>query len=231
MDGVGVPASMYGDPHAPRPIPPVHHLNHGPPLHATQHYGAHAPHPNVMPASMGSAVNDALKRDKDAIYGHPLFPLLALVFEKCELATCTPREPGVAGGDVCSSDSFNEDIAVFAKQVRAEKPLFSSNPELDNLFQGVKQRPLLALWGYREEGNSLEPPRGKWRVRGGTDVKGGAKPTEAETRDAAPRTRAGDASQAAEPRAANPKEVTAGAVEGGLWVGAGGEGQASAGHF
>ncbi|KAH0512730.1 Homeobox protein Meis2 [Microtus ochrogaster] len=133
MDGVGVPASMYGDPHAPRPIPPVHHLNHGPPLHATQHYGAHAPHPNVMPASMGSAVNDALKRDKDAIYGHPLFPLLALVFEKCELATCTPREPGVAGGDVCSSDSFNEDIAVFAKQVRAEKPLFSSNPELDNL--------------------------------------------------------------------------------------------------
>uniref|UniRef100_A0A2K6R0C9 Meis homeobox 2 n=1 Tax=Rhinopithecus roxellana TaxID=61622 RepID=A0A2K6R0C9_RHIRO len=69
MDGVGVPASMYGDPHAPRPIPPVHHLNHGPPLHATQHYGAHAPHPNVMPASMGSAVNDALKRDKDAIYG------------------------------------------------------------------------------------------------------------------------------------------------------------------
>ncbi|XP_077119782.1 homeobox protein Meis2 isoform X4 [Ranitomeya variabilis] len=134
MDGVGVPTSMYGDPHAPRPIPPVHHLNHGPPLHASQHYGTHAPHPNVMPTSMGSAVNDALKRDKDAIYGHPLFPLLALVFEKCELATCTPREPGVAGGDVCSSDSFNEDIAVFAKQVRAEKPLFSSNPELDNLM-------------------------------------------------------------------------------------------------
>ncbi|XP_069065113.1 homeobox protein Meis2 isoform X1 [Pleurodeles waltl] len=134
MDGVGVPTSMYGDPHAPRPIPPVHHLNHGPPLHASQHYGAHAPHPNVMPSSMGSAVNDALKRDKDSIYGHPLFPLLALVFEKCELATCTPREPGVAGGDVCSSDSFNEDIAVFAKQVRAEKPLFSSNPELDNLM-------------------------------------------------------------------------------------------------
>ncbi|KAI7804522.1 putative homeobox protein Meis2 [Triplophysa rosa] len=130
MDGVG----MYGDPHAPRPLPQVHHLNHGPPLHASQHYGTHAPHPNVMPTSMGSAVNDVLKRDKDQIYGHPLFPLLALVFEKCELATCTPREPGVAGGDVCSSDSFNEDIAVFAKQVRAEKPLFSSNPELDNLM-------------------------------------------------------------------------------------------------
>uniref|UniRef100_A0A8B9LNH1 Homeobox protein Meis1-like n=1 Tax=Astyanax mexicanus TaxID=7994 RepID=A0A8B9LNH1_ASTMX len=68
-------------------------------------------------------------------YDHPLFPLLALVFEKCELATCTPRDPGAgAGGDVCSSHSFNEDIAVFAKQIRAEKPLFTSNPELDNLM-------------------------------------------------------------------------------------------------
>lgn len=50
-------------------------------------------------------------------FRHPLFPLLALIFEKCELATCTPRDPGVAGGDVCSSESFNEDIAVFSKQV------------------------------------------------------------------------------------------------------------------
>jgi homeobox protein homothorax len=52
------------------------------------------------------------------VFRHPLFPLLALIFEKCELATCTPREPGVAGGDVCSSESFNEDIAVFSKQVK-----------------------------------------------------------------------------------------------------------------
>uniref|UniRef100_K7GET0 Homeobox domain-containing protein n=1 Tax=Pelodiscus sinensis TaxID=13735 RepID=K7GET0_PELSI len=66
---------------------------------------------------------------------HPLFPLLALVFEKCELATCSPRDPAGSypGGDVCSSDSFSEDIAVFAKQIRTEKPLFSSDPELDNL--------------------------------------------------------------------------------------------------
>uniref|UniRef100_A0A5F9CCL0 Meis homeobox 3 n=1 Tax=Oryctolagus cuniculus TaxID=9986 RepID=A0A5F9CCL0_RABIT len=114
--------------------------------------------------------SDGLKRDKDEIYGHPLFPLLALVFEKCELATCSPRDgasPGLGsppGGDVCSSDSFNEDIAAFAKQVgarvlgapgqlrggwgetavpcrplsclqvRSERPLFSSNPELDNLM-------------------------------------------------------------------------------------------------
>ncbi|KAH9415282.1 Homeobox protein Meis2, partial [Dermatophagoides pteronyssinus] len=65
---------------------------------------------------------------------HPLFPLLALIFEKCELATCTPREPGVTGGDVCSSESFNEDIAVFAKQIRQEKPYYVPNPELDSLM-------------------------------------------------------------------------------------------------
>ncbi|CAF1587275.1 unnamed protein product, partial [Adineta steineri] len=48
---------------------------------------------------------------------HPLFPLLALIFEKCELATCTPRDLG-GPGDVCSSESFNDDIAEFTKQVK-----------------------------------------------------------------------------------------------------------------
>uniref|UniRef100_A0A3B4Z3Q1 Homeobox protein Meis1 n=1 Tax=Stegastes partitus TaxID=144197 RepID=A0A3B4Z3Q1_9TELE len=120
MDGVGIPTTMYGDPHGARSMQAVH-LNHGPQLHSHQY--PHTAHTNTMPPSMGSSVNDALKRDKDAIYGHPLFPLLALIFEKCELATCTPREPGVAGGDVCSSESFNEDIAVFAKQVRKKKEI------------------------------------------------------------------------------------------------------------
>nr|XP_011734551.1 homeobox protein Meis3 [Macaca nemestrina] len=99
-------------------------------------YGPHRP-PQLLPPGLDS---DSLKREKDEIYGHPLFPLLALVFEKCELATCSPRDGAGAGlgtppgGDVCSSDSFNEDIAAFAKQVRSERPLFSSNPELDNLM-------------------------------------------------------------------------------------------------
>ncbi|CDQ60548.1 unnamed protein product [Oncorhynchus mykiss] len=131
MDGVGLPSTMYGDPHAARSMQAVH-LNHGPQFHSHQY--PHSTHASAIPPSMGSSVNDAIKRDKDAIYGHPLFPLLALIFEKCELATCTPRETGVAGGDVCSSESFNEDIAVFSKQIRSEKPIFSSNPEIDNLM-------------------------------------------------------------------------------------------------
>ncbi|XP_051900177.1 homeobox protein Meis2-like isoform X2 [Pristis pectinata] len=130
MDGVSMPS--YGDTHASRNL--AHHLGHGPGIHAQHYPPSGTAHRATLPSSLGNSINDTLKREKDAIYGHPLFPLLALVFEKCELATCTPRDCGVAGGDVCSSDSFNEDIAVFAKQIRTEKPLFSSNPELDNLM-------------------------------------------------------------------------------------------------
>jgi homeobox protein homothorax len=104
------------------------HMNHGPSMHHYQS-GNHVMSNHVM-----GSVPDVHKRDKDAIYGHPLFPLLALIFEKCELATCTPRDPGIAGGDVCSSESFNEDIAVFAKQIRQEKPYYVPNPELDSLM-------------------------------------------------------------------------------------------------
>jgi len=102
-------------------------MNHGQSMHPY-----HTNH--VMSNHVMGSVPDVHKRDKDAIYGHPLFPLLALIFEKCELATCTPREPGIAGGDVCSSESFNEDIAVFAKQIRQEKPYYVPNPELDSLM-------------------------------------------------------------------------------------------------
>ncbi|XP_068945226.1 homeobox protein Meis3 isoform X2 [Petaurus breviceps papuanus] len=87
----------------------------------------YGPAPTPGPARNRARGGDGLKSEKDEIYGHPLFPLLALVFEKCELATCSPRDgagpgpggsPGLGpGADVCSSDSFNEDIAAFAKQM------------------------------------------------------------------------------------------------------------------
>ena len=38
-------------------------------------------------------------QDKRSIYKHPLFPLLALLFERCELATQSP--------DNQASESFN----------------------------------------------------------------------------------------------------------------------------
>ncbi|XP_034044696.1 LOW QUALITY PROTEIN: homeobox protein Meis1a [Thalassophryne amazonica] len=141
--GMGV---VYGDPHHLHPVH-HHHVTAARSLH-TAHLatppGPYPPHQyaqstqSTHTGSIGVA-GDTVRRDKDAIYGHPLFPLLALIFEKCELATCTPRDSGLARGDVCSSDSFNEDIAVFSKQIRSEKPLFSSNPELDNLMSQAIQ--------------------------------------------------------------------------------------------
>ena len=103
------------------------HMNHASSIH---YQGNHL----MSNHGMNNMTDGLNKRDKDAIYGHPLFPLLALIFEKCELATCTPREPGISSGDVCSSESFNEDIQVFAKQIRQEKPYYVPNPELDSLM-------------------------------------------------------------------------------------------------
>uniref|UniRef100_A0A7N5ZXK7 Meis homeobox 1 n=1 Tax=Anabas testudineus TaxID=64144 RepID=A0A7N5ZXK7_ANATE len=80
MDGVGIPTTMYGDPHGARSMQAVH-LNHGPQLHSHQY--PHTAHTNTMPPSMGSSVNDALKRDKDAIYGHVCssFFIVILIFQ------------------------------------------------------------------------------------------------------------------------------------------------------
>ncbi|XP_075905082.1 homeobox protein Meis1a [Nelusetta ayraudi] len=126
LDGVGGAFADLHHHHHPHP--------HQRPLQAVHlSAGPYPPH-QFSQSAYGGGGGDSVKRDKDAIYGHPLFPLLALIFEKCELATCTPRESSGSGADVCSSDSFSEDIAVFSKQIRTEKPLFSSNPELDNLM-------------------------------------------------------------------------------------------------
>ncbi|XP_063221846.1 homeobox protein homothorax isoform X3 [Bacillus rossius redtenbacheri] len=133
MENPPPPPSMY-DPHAAhRPLQGIAH--HSPHVgHGMHQYHAAANHVAPVANHVMGSVPDVHKRDKDAIYGHPLFPLLALIFEKCELATCTPREPGVAGGDVCSSESFNEDIAVFSKQIRQEKPYYIADPEVDSLM-------------------------------------------------------------------------------------------------
>ncbi|XP_030642633.1 homeobox protein PKNOX1.1 [Chanos chanos] len=65
--------------------------------------------------------------DKASIYKHPLFPLLALLFEKCELST--------QGSDCVTSASFDVDIENFVRgQEKEGKAFFSEDPELDNLM-------------------------------------------------------------------------------------------------
>ncbi|TRY94105.1 hypothetical protein DNTS_033698 [Danionella cerebrum] len=61
------------------------------------------------------------------VFLHPLFPLLALLFEKCEQAT--------QGSECITSASFDVDIENFVHQQEQEhKPFFSEDPELDNLM-------------------------------------------------------------------------------------------------
>lgn len=149
MDSGAAAAAMY-DPHVGHRPPglqglPPHHSPHMSHAAAAATVGMHGYHTgagghgtpsHVSPVAnhLMGAIPEVHKRDKDAIYEHPLFPLLALIFEKCELATCTPREPGVQGGDVCSSESFNEDIAMFSKQIRSQKPYYTADPEVDSLM-------------------------------------------------------------------------------------------------
>lgn len=57
---------------------------------------------------------------------HPLFPLLALLFEKCEQSTLS--------SDCITSASFDVDIENFVRcQEKEGNPFFSEDPELDNL--------------------------------------------------------------------------------------------------
>lgn len=123
------------------------------PLHFSHQYPAtpaalqmlHHHHQQQQHQSSSSAMAgvdpgcEQMKREKELICAHPLFPLLTLLFQKCELATCTPREPPQEGGGMdpaahlCSAASFDEDVMEFRKTVQMQKPFYVPNPELDSL--------------------------------------------------------------------------------------------------
>ncbi|KAB0791585.1 hypothetical protein PPYR_03385 [Photinus pyralis] len=79
----------------------------------------------LFPTSEGDQAQ--FEADKRAVYKHPLFPLLALLFERCELAT--------QSSDPQSSDAFNMDIQAFVQhQERDRKPFLANEPEIDGLM-------------------------------------------------------------------------------------------------
>ncbi|KAL7063101.1 hypothetical protein AAHC03_0175 [Spirometra sp. Aus1] len=107
------------------------------------------------PSVSSSSYDLSPMSSRQAIYDHPLYPLLTLIFEKCELATCTPRDRNISrssgntlpndslhlsasfGSDsaVWSSESFNSDIFVFAEELaRAQKPIRTGNNDVDSLI-------------------------------------------------------------------------------------------------
>ncbi|XP_048834071.1 homeobox protein PKNOX1-like [Brienomyrus brachyistius] len=69
----------------------------------------------------------SMDADKESIYRHPLFPLLALLFEKCEQST--------QSSECVTSASFDVDIENFVRSQEKEgKAFFSDDPDLDNLM-------------------------------------------------------------------------------------------------
>ncbi|CAJ0582196.1 unnamed protein product, partial [Mesorhabditis spiculigera] len=87
----------------------------------------------AQPPLIHHQLDENLKRDKEAIYAHPLYPLLCCLFEKCELATSTPREGGSA--EVVSSASFRDDVAEFARNAMNQSDrYYVPNRELDTLM-------------------------------------------------------------------------------------------------
>lgn len=72
------------------------------------------------------------------LHRHPLFPLLALLFERCEQAT--------QSAESASSESFNIDIQAFVQhQERDQKPFLINDAEVDGLVSN-KNCSLLALF-------------------------------------------------------------------------------------
>lgn len=71
-------------------------------------------------------------------FRHPLFPLLALLFERCELAT--------QSSDTQSSEAFNLDIQAFVQhQERDRKPFLANEPEIDGLVSFSTNRYRISL--------------------------------------------------------------------------------------
>lgn len=72
-------------------------------------------------------VEPNLEKDKQAIYAHPMFPLMALMFERCEQAS--------ASSDFPSPDGILSDIQAFIMhQEKEKKDLLSGDEDLDNLM-------------------------------------------------------------------------------------------------
>ncbi|XP_076011305.1 homeobox protein PKNOX1.1 isoform X1 [Genypterus blacodes] len=79
------------------------------------------------PSPAATEPQTPMDADKASIYRHPLFPLLALLFEKCEQSTLS--------SDCITSASFDVDIEHFVRDQEKEgRPFFSEDPELDNLM-------------------------------------------------------------------------------------------------
>lgn len=67
------------------------------------------------------------------LFSHVLFPLLTCLLEKCELATCSPKDHSDSGPGVCSAASFKGDLEEFIR-IQGENAYYQPNKELDEVM-------------------------------------------------------------------------------------------------
>ncbi|CAD5223289.1 unnamed protein product [Bursaphelenchus okinawaensis] len=86
--------------------------------------------------------DEELKRQKDKIRAHPLYPFLTVLFERCELATSTPRDfsKDPQSRSESAADAFKDDLMSFIETRKHEEPIYyAPNPELDKLMLNAIQ--------------------------------------------------------------------------------------------
>uniref|UniRef100_A0A1I7SAU3 Homeobox protein unc-62 n=1 Tax=Bursaphelenchus xylophilus TaxID=6326 RepID=A0A1I7SAU3_BURXY len=86
--------------------------------------------------------DEELKRQKDKIRAHPLYPFLTVLFERCELATSTPRDfsKDPQSRSESAAEAFKDDLMTFIETRKHEEPsYYVPNPELDKLMLNAIQ--------------------------------------------------------------------------------------------
>ena len=71
-----------------------------------------------------------LENEKLLVYRHPLYPLLAKIFEKCEMSTNSL--------DAVNSQAFDQEIKSFImQQAKDGKPFFTDDADTDQLVRFI----------------------------------------------------------------------------------------------
>ncbi|KAI6171034.1 Homeobox protein homothorax [Aphelenchoides bicaudatus] len=97
------------------------------------------------PHSFSHASNltkEQLAAQQEAIRAHPLYPFLTVLFERCELATSTPRDLSKESGcrPESAADQFKDDLMAFVKSRQEDKMrYYVADPELDKLILSAIQ--------------------------------------------------------------------------------------------
>ena len=85
------------------------------------HLGDNSATSGTQPAPNGQ------EDDRKSICNHPLFPILAMIFEKCEVSISTKASAFSEARGHLKAESIKQEIAKFAKQTKETTPHYIAN--------------------------------------------------------------------------------------------------------